>query len=67
MPSSAKKKWQRPMLRIHKRAEVDRWLQDATCRCDPAYPNCRTGAAEANLPPCLRTDEVPFGPAPSRN
>ena len=39
MTDIPKKKWQRPVLRIHKRAEVDRWLQDASCRCDPDYPN----------------------------
>ncbi len=57
MSESPKKKWQRPMLRIHTRAEVDRWLE-ASRPCDPAHPN---------LPPCLRTDDVPFGPAPSQS
>jgi hypothetical protein len=57
MSESPEKKWQRPMLRIHTRAEMERIFAESR-PCDPAHPN---------PPSCLKDDSVPFGPAPGKN
>jgi hypothetical protein len=51
-----KKKWQRPMLLIHTRAEMDRLLEPFRPgnRCAQDPPPCRRNGPEASIPPPSR-------------